>query len=171
MKEKIIEQIEELKQKIEELEREVNSSGFDEVKKGVRWQPILGQCYFYLDDSGVIRCVEWQYDDEDEFRFNTGNCFETEQEANDFKENLLTKQQLKDLASELNDGVEIDWDCYGQDKFYIFLDFDSKYFLNSNYVFQFKELGNVYCLNKDFLSIAKDRIGEEKLIKLIKTGV
>lgn len=27
------------------------------------------------------------------------------------------------------------------------------------------------CLNKDFLDIAKERIGEQKLIKLIKSGV
>lgn len=169
--EKIIEQIDELKQKIEELEKEVNSPEFEGIKKGVRWEPQFGDKYFYLSGRGFVHSSAWTKHEYDFQRFNLGNCFKTGQEAIDYKENLLTKQALKDLALELNEGVEIDWDCYGQDKFYIFLDFDSKYFLNSNYVFQFKGLGNVYCLNKDFLSIAKERIGEEKLIKLFESGV
>ena len=48
------------------------------VDKCVRWQPILGQYYFYVDDGGIIRCVEWHYDDADLFRYNTGrfrNCY------------------------------------------------------------------------------------------------
>ena len=106
-KQQILEQIDELKQKIEELEKEVNSPESEGIKKGVRWRPILDKKYFYLDDRGTIRCVEWQYDDEDIFRFNIGNCFKTEQEAEEYKENLLTKQALKDLALELNNGVEI----------------------------------------------------------------
>lgn len=169
-KQQILEQIDELKQKIEELEKEVKSNKDEGIKKGVRWQPILGKKYFYLDDRGTIRCVEWQYDDEDIFRFNIGNCFKTEQEAEEYKENLLTKQALKDLALELNNGVEIDWDYYYQLKYYIFynnglktlsIDFDRNHQCSSK----------IYCVNSNFLDIAKDRIGEEKLIKLIKSGV
>lgn len=57
------------------------------IKNFIKWQPILGQHYFYLDDSGIIRCVKWDYDDADTFRYNVGNCFKTEQEAEDYKEN------------------------------------------------------------------------------------
>lgn len=168
-KEKIIEQIDELKQKIEELENEVNSPEFEGVKKSVRWQPIFGQRYFYLDDGGVIRCVEWQYDDEDKFHFNTGNCFKTEQEAEEYKENLLTKQQLKDLALELNNGIEIDWKNDRQPKHYLYIDHDIN-LLTTEYTVTVQE-NIVYCLNNQFLEIAKERIGEEKLIKLIESGV
>lgn len=170
-KEKIIEQIDELKQKIEVLEKEVNSPEFDEVKKGVRWQPIFGQRFFYLGDGGVIRCVEWQYDYEDKFHFNTGNCFKTEQEAEEYKENLLTKQQLKDLALELNDGVEIDWENCAQTKFSIYYQGHHFQELRLDSADFYTEIGQVYCLDATFLETAKERIGEEKLIKLIKSGV
>lgn len=170
-KEKIIEQIEELKQKIEELEREVNSPELEGIKKSVRWQPIFGQRYFYLDDNGVIRCVEWQYDDEDKFHFNIGNCFKTEQEAEEYKENLLTKQQLKDLALELNEGVEIDWENCAQTKFSIYYQGHNVQELRLDSADFYTEIGQVYCLDAIFLETAKDRIGEEKLIKLIKSGV
>lgn len=171
-KQQILKQIDELKQKIEELEKKVTSPELEGVKKSVRWQPILGQRYFYIDDGGVIRCVEWQYDDEDVFRFNTGNCFKTEQEAKDFKENILTKQALKDLALELNEGKQIDWHDSRQHKYSLQIDYDyGKYYLSSDPMSSIKELGQVFCLDKDFLTIAKKRIGEEKLIKLIKAGV
>ena len=169
-KEKILEQIDELKQKIEELEKEVNSPEFDEVKKGVRQKPECGVVYFYLKHDGYIGSTHWGIEDTDLFRFNTGNCFKTEQETKDFKENLLTKQALKDLALELNNGVEIDWDYFYQLKYYILynnrfktlsIDFDRNHQCSSK----------IYCVNSNFLDIAKDRIGEEKLIKLIKSGV
>lgn len=143
----------------------------DKKIKCIRWKPILGQHYFYLDDEGAIVDSMWHNTVSDLFRFNTGNCFETRQETKEYKENLLTKQALKDLALELNNGVEIDWNNFKQEKSYIYLDFDCKYNLNASHTRWFKELGSIYCLNKDFLTIAIERIGEEKLIKLIKSGV
>ena len=167
-KQQILEQIDELKQKIEELEKEVNSPEFEGIKKGVRQMPKKGEVYYFVDSAGYVSHTYWAGGEDDLFRFNTGNCFKTEQEAIDFKENLLTKQQLKDLALELNNGVKIDWEDENQVKYHLCydcfgLDFDTTY----SYI----DLGEVYCLNASFKTIAKDRIGEEKLIKLIKSGV
>lgn len=169
-KQQILEQIDELKQKIEELEKEVNSPEFEGIKKGARQKPKDGEVYFFLDSYGNRIWTKWHNNVQDLFRFNTGNCFKTNKEAIDYKENLLTKQALKDLALELNNGVEIDWDYYYQLKYYIFynnglktlsIDFDCIHQCSSK----------IYCVNSNFLDIAKDRIGEEKLIKLIKSGV
>jgi len=33
-----------------------------------------------------------------------------------------------------------------------------------------KNIGQIYCLNNRFLKIAKERIGEEKLLKLFEIG-
>lgn len=171
-KQQILEQIDELKQKIEELEKEVNSPDFDEVKKGVRQKPKVGERYFYVDSCGSIDYEFWQETETDLFRFNTGNCFKTEQEAEDYKENLLTKQALKDLALELNNGVEIDWNDYSVTKYYIyFKESQDLLFYDGRDCCDYLKNLNVYCLNSDFFKIAKDRIGEEKLIKLIKSGV
>lgn len=167
-KQEIIEQIDELKQRIKQLEKEVSATKTD--KSIVRWQPILGQYYFYLGAIlGNVETVEWCYDDIDYYRYDIGNCFETKQEAEDYKENLLTKQALKDLALELNNGVEIDWNNDKLTKYCIFISCVDELYLHS--INSNKHLGQVYCYNKDFLTIAKERIGEEKLIKLIKSGV
>ena len=169
-KQQILEQIDELKQKIEQIENQVNSIKFEGIKKGARQKPKDGEVYFFLDSYGNRIWTKWHNNVQDLFRFNTGNCFKTNKEAIDYKENLLTKQALKDLALELNNGVEIDWDYYYQLKYYIFynnglktlsIDFDRIHRCSSK----------IYCVNSNFLDIAKERIGEEKLIKLIKSGV
>ena len=168
-KQQILEQIDELKQKIEELEKEVNSPEFEGIKKGVRQKPKYGEKYFFVDSRGYIDYKFWEEIETDLFRFNTGNCFKTEQEAEDYKENLLTKQALKDLALELNNGVEIDWKSEKKYKHYLYLNYQTNA-LNTYWVRSGQD-NNIYCLNAKFLTIAKDRIGEEKLIKLIKSGV
>lgn len=168
-KQQIIEQIDELKQKIEELEKEVNSPEFEGIKKGVRQMPKKGEVYYFVDSAGYVSHTYWAGGEDDLFRFNTGNCFKTEQEAIDFKENLLIKQQLKDLALELNNGVKIDWEDDNQPKFYI-----NYYSLSMELSQDFSKTirgTDIVCLNKNFIDIAKERIGEEKLIKLIKSGV
>ena len=157
-KQQILEQIDELKQKIEVLEKKVNSSKFDEVKKGVRQIPKNGEKYFFLNDSGFICEAVWIGSNLDLFHFSIGNCFKTEQEAEDYKENLLTKQALKDLALELNEGVEIDWKDDRQPKHYLYIDHAIN-LLTTEYAVTIQE-NIAYCLDNQFLTIAKDRIGE-----------
>lgn len=167
-KQQMLEQIDELKQKIEELEKEITSPEFEGIKKGGRQMPKKYENYYYVGSDGHIYSADWIGNDDDLFRFNTGNCFKTEQEAIDFKENILTKQQLKDLALELNNGVEIDWE--DEEQFKCYLNCDS-FGLSGGSTFSYADLGQIYCLDNQFLTIAKERIGEEKLIKLIKSGV
>ena len=111
----------------------------------------------------------WLEEEQDLFRFNLGNCFKTEKEAVDYRENILTKQALKDLALELNNGVEIDWKNEDQYKYRIYFDYCTSR-LSQRWRTQSLDF-NIYCLNSAFITIAKDRIGEDKLIKLIKSGV
>ena len=168
-KKEIENKIKALEKQLEELKNEVNSPEFEGIKKGVRERPKIGEIYYFLGDNGRIYNTEWGGSEEDLFRFNTGNCFETEQEAEEHKENLITKQQLKDLALELNKGVEIDWKDGIQQKYCIYFDYKT---LKLQYTFVYlAQYSDVCCLDNQFLTIAKDRIGEEKLIKLIKSGI
>lgn len=168
-KQELQNKIEDLEKQLAEVKEQVNSIEFEGIKKGVRWKPKCGVVYFYLKHDGYIGSTHWGIEDTDLFRFNTGNCFKTEQEAEEYKENLLTKQALKDLALELNNGVEIDWDNKSQSSCYIFYEYDYKK-LTKQWLCTLKPF-DVPCLNNQFLDIAKERIGEEKLIKLIKSGV
>lgn len=72
-------------------------------KKSVKQMPKYDERYYYISDSGVIISTPWYSTDSDIFRFNTGNCFKTKQEAEDYKENILTKQALKDIERVVRD--------------------------------------------------------------------
>lgn len=170
LKNKIEDLEKQFKKQIAELKEQVNSVEDKEIKKGVRWKPEYYQDYFYIDDCGKLESESYMDDDADLFRFNTGNCFKTEQEAKEYRENLLTKQALKDLALELNEGVEIDWDDRNQKKYcFVYSHNGNKLDYTPNSAWQ--ELGHIYSLDYKFLKIAKERIGEEKLTKLIKSGI
>ena len=168
-KQELQNKIEDLEKQLAEVKEQVNSIEFEGIKKGVRQMPKVGEKYFFLNDSGFICEAVWIGSNPDLFHFNTGNCFKTEQEAEEYKENLLTKQALKDLALELNKGVEIDWSDCEQYKYIISYSHNTRELL-TDYNQLMRRL-SVYCLNDNFIGIAKDRIGEEKLIKLIKSGV
>lgn len=106
----------------------------------------------------------------DDKRYLLGNYFKTRQEAEEYKENLLTKQRLKDLALRLNNGVKIDWNNDTQSKYTM----SYREISNELHPVTWHEnryMGAVYCLDKHFFKIATQEIGEDKLIKLMKSGV
>lgn len=162
------------KQELQELKKQVEKT-LAEVEKAlsemktIRQMPEHNEKYFYVDDTGMISYSLWEYSSEDLFRFNTGNCFKTEKEAEDYRENLLTKQALKDLALELNGGVEIDWEDKTQRKYNLFI--DTLQPTIAHCWSSTTQESDIHCLDENFPKIAKQRIGEEKLIKLIKSGV
>ena len=124
--------------------------------------------YYYLNDCGEIKIETDEDYPFDNFRYSIGNYFETEKEAKNYKEKLLIEQELRDIARELNKGEEIDWNDGSQDKYYLLYSFyadgpmrDS----SSNYS---KKQGIIYCLDSDFINIAIERIGKERLAKYLK---
>lgn len=82
-----------------------------------------------------------------------------------FKLEIETK--LKNIAERLNNGIKIDWEDKKQEKYYIYYDYDDKkleWFVKCYR----KDQGVVYCLDKNFLDVAKKEIEEEQLIKYFK---
>lgn len=158
--------IEELENKIKELQEEINK--LKEEKKPVkRWRAKENGHFYYVDSGGTIFKIIDGCFDKDNYRYNAGNYFKTEQEAENYKEKLLIYQELKDLALELNNVEKIDWEDLKQLKKRIFYDMYNKR-LSSTITSGCKEIGQIYCLNENFLDIAKDRIGEERLKKLFE---
>lgn len=162
-REELLKQRDKLQKELDKLTELIN-------KKDIRFKPEYGEFYYYLDSSGTIQRTYWNNGVFDNHRYNIGNCFKTEQEVYDYNENLITKQQLKDLALELDNGVEINWDYKDTRKYTIYLSCDSDE-LADDWNWITRTVGGVYCTNEKFYKIAIERIGEEKLIKLIKSGV
>ena len=74
-----------------------------------------------------------------------------------------------DIAEELNGEEEIDWDNEDQNKYYIYCMYDNhKFELHMGTSYYTKSINNIYCLSRDFLGVALERIGADKLKKLFK---
>lgn len=142
--------------KIKELKKPKN------IRPKARW----GEFVYSVSASGNIFGTNSKYEEEESYKI--GNYFLTKQEAIDYRDNLITKQELKDLALRLNNGVELDWSKESHRKYYIFINYIG---LNYSWCDVSFGLGQVYCLDENFLEIAKKEIGEDRLIKLIKSGV
>lgn len=157
--------LKELKKKYEELGKEIKR--LENEKKNKRWRAEQEKEYFYIEESGYINEVIEYFDRVDDFNYKTRNYFKTEEEAQRHLDNINTYYELMDLAEELNEGEEIDWENLHQIKYSITYDSDDKkIFSTSNIVI--KNLGQIYCLNKNFLEVAKQKIGEERLESLFK---
>ena len=165
--------LEELGKEIERLEKEKSRQSHK------RWRAKNGERY-YTVDSFIKRDIEVDNiiledagynveinDELDNFNYKTRNYFKTKEEAEEYRERLKTYYDLMDLAKELNAGEEIDWNNDIQVKFFLFYNFiDNKIFYSATC--NFKNLGQIYCLDENFLEIAKEKIGEERLVKLFK---
>ena len=100
-----------------------------------------------------------------DYALKYGLAYATE-EARDramFKLEIETK--LKNIAEKLNAGRKIDWEDKRQPKFNINYDFIDYKKMYCNVNRHYKSQGTIYCLDENFLEVAKQEIGEENLIK------
>lgn len=165
---KQLQEIQELKERLQGLEKELQQQNQSQKK---RWRPCRGKIYWAVSDKDGEALVYPEFgDDFDNYHYNSGNYFKTEWQALAYRDNVLIKQQLKDLALELNNGVELRWDDQYQTKYYIhYYEKQNQLCLNDTTVGH--SIGGIYCLDQYFLQIALKQIGEENIIKLIKSGI
>lgn len=155
--------LEELKKKYAELGAEIER--LEKQKENKRWRGEYNNRYYTVDSYGDV-CDSCEANDKyDNYKHFIRNYFKTEEEAKEYLEKINTYYELMDLAEELNNGEEIDWGNAGQDKYYLICNSEK---INLSKVYTLKTIGTIYCLNVNFLEIAKERIGEERLIKLFK---
>lgn len=72
---------------------------FEEIpEKHERWRGGRGDSYYFFDDEGAIRHEIDTNDGMDNYRYNIGNYFKTEAEAESYKKYLTARQVLLDDA-------------------------------------------------------------------------
>lgn len=54
---------------------------FEEIKEPTRWKPEDKETYYYVGNTGDVYSSNWNYFTIDQGRFDIGNCFKTEEEA------------------------------------------------------------------------------------------
>lgn len=161
---KKMENLEELKKKYAELGEEIERL---EKSKTKRWRAEKGGVFFWIDSNNdTWICCEDNCIADDK-RYKSGNYFKTEEEAQAEAERRIIYQELSDLALELNNGVEIDWKNRGQQKYSLVYDYENE-FVDWTGNVSSRVCGTVYCLNRYFRQKAIERIGEERLEKLLK---
>lgn len=149
--------LEELKKKYEELGEEIKR-----LESRKRWRAEEYDDYFYVNSFGNINSTQEENDENDNFVYKSRNYFKTEEEAQKHADQIHTYYDLMDLAEELNNGKEIDWSNCIQNKYYIYFDVSDKE-LKTDYINYSRYIGQIYCLDKNFLEKAKERIGEARL--------
>ena len=98
---------------------------------------------------------------------NLGFVYATEQARDKAIFKLEIETKLKNIAERLNEGRKIDWEDGVQEKFHIYYNYDKK--ILEWYIRFFNNVqGAIFCLDQNFLDVAKQEIGEQNLIKYFK---
>lgn len=160
---------EELKRELEELDTQIKElKEQNEIKEDYkRWRAQEGKDYWYIDSDCEIYKEFDRNDDYDNARYVIGNYYKTEEEAEKTAEKMKIYTQLKDLALKLNKGRESCWNDLKQSKYSITRDVEFNELVGVS-MYCYQDIGQIYCLDKNFLEIAKQEIGEENLKKLFE---
>lgn len=162
-KEEILKEIEKTEEHLATMKKMLEDCEYE------RWKPKEGETYYSISEiGGVIKNREWLGTKVvTEIRRDFYNIFQTKEQAENEAEKILVRRMLEDIAGRLNRGRKIDWLNDDQYKYSLHINF----FLNKiciTYNIYNKEQGAVYCLDKSFLDVAIQEIGEERLEKYLK---
>ncbi len=97
----------------DQLEKNPNilTDWFEEIKEPTRWKPDRNQKYYYLGNSGSVYYDTWANGSPiDNGRFEIGNCFQTEEEAEQAVEKLKAWKRLKDSGLKFKDWNKSNYD-------------------------------------------------------------
>lgn len=154
-KQEILEEINKTKEHLANMKKML------EECESKRWKPKDGEKFFFVDAWGRvcdknyreinICCQEY---------YNTYNCFKTKEQAEAEAEKILIRRRLEDIARRLNKGQKFDWYNSRQLKHCIELCHDN---ITTNFNFNYKTQGTIYCLDENFKDVAIKEIGKERL--------
>lgn len=154
-REEILDEINKTKEHLAKMEKMLKECKYE------RWNPKPSQEYYCVDDGNDVRRVNFNtMNAYDKDRIKAYNCFQTREQAETEAEKILVRRQLEDIAKRLNKGEEIDWFDSEQPKHCIELYCND---IITNFYFSHKIQGTTYCLDENFLDVAKREIGEERL--------
>jgi hypothetical protein len=157
------EKYEKLLEELEAQMKELRQNCTEEDCK--RWRAKKNELYWFISSDGIVGSSPEENDPVDKIRYRIGNYFKTREEAKEAIEKMKIYMQLKDLALRLNEGEKIDWANSNQYKYNIYYEYNS---LTTTGTYGYQDIGQIYCIDKNFLEIAKQEIGEENLKKLFE---
>lgn len=107
---------------------------FEEIKEPIRWKPEDKETYYYVGNTGDVYNSNWNYFTIDQGRFDIGNCFQTEEEAEQVAEYLKALSTVRgDETSKFTKGCK-NWRVY-YDSVYKYLAIESNFSDINNGIF------------------------------------
>ena len=162
-----MDRIEELKENLENYYKEIKAK-IEELKKKEpkkRWRSKRHVTYYLIYGNLNVEDTVEVFNNVDNDRYKYRNYFQEREQAEKVAERIKIYMELKDLAEELNGGEKIGWNDIEQDRYIISFDNNDK-ILRQFLISYTIAIGQIYCLDENFLKKAKERIGEDRLKKL-----
>lgn len=125
------------------------------------WKPECNKNYWVINGFSVVNS-SWDNDNVDYRRYEIGNCFKTEKDAEFALEKLKVEAELRRFAEENNE-CEIDWIDMEQNKWLICYNYDSKN-IDTGYDNTLRT-HYIYFSSKKIAKQAVEYVGEERLKK------
>ena len=157
-KQKLQKEIEKARVHLANMEKMLEQCEYD------RWKPEKHETYYFVNSEGEVY-ETWRSSINfipDKKRYNAYNCFRTKEQAEQEAEKILVRRMLEDIARRLNKGEKIDWNNKDQIKYFIYIAPINNRLDFSNRILS-KEQGVIFCLDNNFLNVAIQEIGEERL--------
>lgn len=151
-------EIKELKERLEKLEAEK----IEKPQQLKRWKPEYNERYNIIDDNGETCDLRWDDDRYDNWRYLIGNCFKTEEEAEEYKKKIEYTARYKNYIEEHSE--PIDWEDKEQEKYYPTFDSSQIEYQYSRF---YKQQGIIYASSEQILEDAIKEIGEDNFKKYV----
>lgn len=152
-------EIKELKERLEKLE-----AAKTEEPQSKRWKPKDKETYWLIDCGGDIKDVLWHNDKVDKWSYLTGNCFKTQEEAEEYKKQIEYTARYKNYVEEHSE--QLDWNNTMQEKYF------AQFCCNFNEIeidsfLYHKVQGTIYASSEQIIWDAIKEIGEDNFKKYV----
>lgn len=127
------------------------------------WKPENREEYYFIWGRGITDGV-WSGYDIDENRYSIGNCFKTEEEAQNAVERLKIRAELQRFADEHNE--PIDWKNRNTAKWYIRFNYDDE-IVEWSPVRTARDTFQIYFSSEEVARAAVQAVGEERIKKYL----
>lgn len=158
-KQEILEEINKTKEHLSNMEKMLEEYDYE------RWEPREGENYWYINGINSVADTCFIPSNNDIKRFNNHNCFKTKEQAEADAEKILIRRRLEYIARRLNKGEKVKWN--GDMRNYS-INFDHTTGKLTQDYNLFCQRADVYCLDENFLQVAIQEIGEERLKKYLR---
>ena len=157
--------IKESEQQIEKLKQQIKELKLVKVAdKGGRWRPELDEWYWTVYDTGRCGNCNWDNDSIDKWRYLTGNCFKTEEEAEEYRKQIEYTARYKNYIEEHSEPIY--WNNGFQWKYYAIVNCN-KGEIDTDESNNWKRQGVIYASSKQVIEDAIKEIGEDNFKKYV----